>query len=229
MISMREVKIAAAGPYRWVGHCGDYPAVATCYGVGVNGFFAAMRTALPTDPVPGGQPSSVEYFAQTRHTVANAFLRFFLANGGSSVFGLPLTEAYAADDGVQAQYFEHARLELRQGQVAITQLGTQLTAARHFAPSACCGKAGEQWFATTQHTLAAPFLAYWQAHHGALLFGDPISQPLREQNGDGTGRTYLMQYFQNVRLEYHPELAGTKYAVLIGLLGTQAVEQRGWL
>jgi hypothetical protein len=61
------------------------------------------------------------------------------------------------------------------------------------------------------------------------LFGYPISQPLHEQNGDGTGRTYLVQYFQNARMEYHPELAGTGNVVTLGLLGRQALQQRGWL
>jgi hypothetical protein len=42
---------------------------------------------------------------------------------------------------------------------------------------------------------------------------------LFEPNGDGTGRTYLVQYFANARMEYHPELRATRYAVSLGLLG----------
>jgi hypothetical protein len=30
-------------------------------------------------------------------------------------------------------------------------------------------------------------------------------------------------------LEYHPELAGTRYALELGLLGVQVLQQRGWL
>jgi hypothetical protein len=61
------------------------------------------------------------------------------------------------------------------------------------------------------------------------LFGLPISEPFHAQNGDGTGRAYLVQYFKNARLEYHPELAGTSYVVSVGLLGREALERRGWL
>ena len=35
--------------------------------------------------------------------------------------------------------------------------------------------------------------------------------------------------FQNMRLEYHPELAGTPYVVSPGLLGRQYLHQRGWI
>lgn len=62
-----------------------------------------------------------------------------------------------------------------------------------------------------------------------MLFGPPISEPLYEQNGDGTGRTYLVQYFQNARMEYHPELSGTRYEITLGLLGRQYLRRRGWI
>jgi hypothetical protein len=31
----------------------------------------------------------------------------------------------------------------------------------------------------------------------------------------------IVQYFERARLEYHPELAGTQYEVLIGLLAVE--------
>jgi hypothetical protein len=36
-----------------------------------------------------------------------------------------------------------------------------------------------------------------------------------------------VQYFERARLEYHPELAGTPYEVLLGHLGRWAMERRG--
>jgi hypothetical protein len=66
-------------------------------------------------------------------------------------------------------------------------------------------------------------------HRGSDLFGSPISEPFTEQNGDGTGRGYLVQYFQNARLEYHPEYAQTAYAVSLGLLGREYLQSRGLL
>ena len=56
------------------------------------------------------------------------------------------------------------------------------------------------------------------------LFGLPLSPPLMEQNADGG--TYLTQYFERARFEYHPENAATPYAVLLGLLGREQL-QRG--
>jgi hypothetical protein len=60
-----------------------------------------------------------------------------------------------------------------------------------------------------------------------VLLGAPIAEPDQEANGDGTGRTYQVQWFANGRLEYHPELAGTRYQVQLGLCGKQALQQRG--
>jgi hypothetical protein len=52
---------------------------------------------------------------------------------------------------------------------------------------------------------------------------------LHEENGGGTGNAYVLQYFQNVRLEYHPERKGTVLEVQLGLLGQQVLQGKGWL
>ncbi len=190
----------------------------------------ATRSSPPTDavPAPQGNPYGVRYFSQTHHTVRGAFLRFYTHYNGLAIFGLPLTEAFS-EGGHLVQYFERSRMVSANGRVTLTPLGSQLTAGRTFAPVPCCPPAGQQWFAQTHHSLSGAFLRFWRSHNGSVLFGAPISQPLYEQNGDGTGRTYLVQYFQNARMEYHPELAGTANVVSLGLLGRQVLRQRGWL
>jgi hypothetical protein len=35
------------------------------------------------------------------------------------------------------------------------------------------------------------------------------------------GKLYLVQYFERNRLEYHPENRGTRYEMLLGLLGVE--------
>ena len=85
------------------------------------------------------------------------------------------------------------------------------------------------YFPSTGHTLSGRFLTFWQAHEGSALFGPPISEPIHEVNGDGSGRAYLVQYFADARLEYHPELAGTAYVVTVGLLGREYLRLRGLL
>jgi hypothetical protein len=38
-----------------------------------------------------------------------------------------------------------------------------------------------------------------------------------------------VQYFERARFEYHPEYAGTDHEVLLGLLGSQLLRERGWI
>jgi hypothetical protein len=85
------------------------------------------------------------------------------------------------------------------------------------------------YFASTHHSLSGRFLAFWRRRHGDILLGAPIAEPTHEQNNDGSGRTYLVQWFENGRLEYHPEFAGTRYEVELGLTGKQDLQRRGWL
>jgi hypothetical protein len=56
---------------------------------------------------------------------------------------------------------------------------------------------------------------FWRSRGGLDIFGLPLTQPLVQPNG------IIIQYFERARLEFHPELAGTRYAVLIGLLGVE--------
>jgi photosystem II stability/assembly factor-like uncharacterized protein len=196
----------------------------------INVLATSGSAPLPTDPVPApqGNPYGVRYFSQTHHTVRGPFLSFYNKYGSLKIFGLPLTEQFT-DGGHLVQYFERSELIFSNGRITLASLGSQLTAGRSFAPVGCCPPEGQLWFSQTRHTLSGLFLSFWRSHNGSLIFGYPISQPLYEQNGDGTGRTYLVQYFQKARLEYHPELAGTGSEVTLGLLGRQVLQQRGWL
>jgi len=191
----------------------------------------SLRATSPTDPVapPAGGLEGVHYFAQTGHTVRGSFYAFYHQYGDLKVFGLPLSEAFS-DHGQVVQYFERARLALTANGVRESPLGSLLTAGRAFpaaAPSP--STASSRYFGATHHSVSGRFLTFWTLHHGQLLFDAPISQPLREQNGDGTGRSYQVQYFQNARLEYHPELAGTDNEVQIGLIGRQYLQRIGLL
>jgi hypothetical protein len=52
---------------------------------------------------------------------------------------------------------------------------------------------------------------------------------LGQENGDGTGQSYDVQWFEKARLERHPELHNPRYAILLGLLGKASLQDRGWL
>jgi hypothetical protein len=174
----------------------------------------------------------VIYFPETGHTLQGKFLAYWQAHGALSQFGYPLTEEFFEPDGpnnalLQVQYFERNRFELHPenqppNDVLLGTLGLEFhpqdpPAAR--VPSA-------SYFPQTGHNLSAVFLQYWQAHGGLAVNGYPISEPQAEQSANG--KQYLTQWFERSRFELHPENAGTPYEVLLGQLGRQLSEKRGY-
>src|SRR5512133_2585766 len=57
------------------------------------------------------------------------------------------------------------------------------------------------------------FLSYWQSHGGLAQFGYPLSAEAVEVSPTD-GRTYITQWFERNRFEYHPENADPQYRVL---------------
>ncbi len=169
------------------------------------------------------------YFSRTGHNVDGPFLTYWRRYGGLDTFGYPRTEPFE-ENGRLVQYTERFLLVMSGGRVTTAPLGRLLTAGRSFAPLEPLPSTSTRLFvASTEHSLAGPFLTYWRDHHGMTLLGAPISEAVREANGDGTGRAYQMQWFERGRLEYHAELAGTRYVIEMGLEGKQALQRRGWL
>lgn len=82
-------------------------------------------------------------------------------------------------------------------------------------------------FPETKHTVREAFKTAW-ARGSLALFGYPRTGQFYERN-PSDGRFYLVQYFERVRMEYHPEYAGTPNEILFGLLGNQLLYERGWL
>ncbi|HCG29599.1 MAG TPA: hypothetical protein DEU95_07625 [Chloroflexi bacterium] len=82
------------------------------------------------------------------------------------------------------------------------------------------------FFPETGHSLRLGFRAFWQ-HNGNLpVFGFPLTEEFRELNAD-TGDVYTVQFTERQRFEYHPENAGTPYAVLLGRLGDELLLRQG--
>lgn len=80
--------------------------------------------------------------------------------------------------------------------------------------------ANNAYFKETGYFVSQPFLKYWQENGGLGLFGYPISDQIRETI-EGTGETYVAQYFERARFEQHPELGDP---VVLGLLGALLTE-----
>jgi hypothetical protein len=185
------------------------------------------------------------YYSATNHNLSGIFKTYWEQHGGLSQFGYPWTETFREvnpSDGkvYLVQYFERNRFEYHPEnagtpyEVLLGLLGNQLTAQRqaagegafkHFADA---HYPGGTYFAETGHNLRNSFKTYWEAHGGLSLYGFPISEEFEEVNPDD-GKTYVVQYFERNRFEYHPENRGTAYEVELGLLGNSLLKQKGWL
>ncbi len=150
-----------------------------------------------------GQADS-RFFDATGQTLDNqyGFLDFWNAHNGADLLGDPLTPI-VFEANIPTQYFVLGRLERRAGKVVAGNLGSERTRWRTFAPASGSGEGDGLRFKATDHTLSGPFLRFWRAHEGRLLFGAPISEPLWEQVN---GANIRVQYFERARLEHYPAL-----------------------
>jgi peptidoglycan hydrolase-like amidase len=87
-----------------------------------------------------------------------------------------------------------------------------LTAAMLAPASAQAAASATIFFPQTSHSVSLGFKQFFDTRGSLEVFGYPTTEEIRE-NG------WTVQYFQRARFEYHPELAGTPYAVELGLLG----------
>jgi hypothetical protein len=184
------------------------------------------------------------YFIETGHNLSGTFQRYWEEHGGLAQFGYPRTEPFLElnpTDGkiYLTQYFERNRFEYHPAnagtpyEVELGLLGSQLTAGRNsetaFKPIApFISNSDSRYFSETGHSLSFGFRNYWEQNGGLAIYGYPISEEFQEVNPDD-GKTYTVQYFERARFEYHPENRGTRYEVLLGLLGNSLLRQKGWL
>jgi hypothetical protein len=147
------------------------------------------------------------------------------------ILGHPITEAYL-EGTTLTQDFDHLRLELRGGKVVVGALGSDVSAYQRLDSSSDMAPMANTptrlYFPSTHHILQGDMLRFWQTHGGMAVFGAPISEIVKAKNDDGSGRVYAMQWFQNARLERHPETHNPRYAILLGLLGRESLRGRGW-
>ena len=146
--------------------------------------------------------------------VASEFQAFYGNNGGLRIFGYPLVDPYEEEDsGRLIQYFQHMRLEYEPGleQVIVTPLGEWSVPDAEDQVPAPAPEDPESLTSTDSITVQDEFLAFYENHGGISLFGRPISNELDE---GGT----RAQYFENARLEWHPD-APLDYRVQVGMLG----------
>jgi len=76
-----------------------------------------------------------------------------------------------------------------------------------------------QTFPETGKAVCGIFLSYWRANGGLAQQGYPISDVFKEESSNG--RVYDTQYFERAVFEHHTENAGTRFEVLLSLLGVE--------
>ena len=190
---------------------------------------------VTTGPTTVKAATDLTYFEATGHYLSGSFKTYWEQNGGLEQFGYPLTEVLqekSVGDGklYTTQYFERAIFEFHpenagtRYEVLLRLAGKLVTQGRIFAPATVTASSdGVYFFPQTKHSLSGTFLTYWLKFGGLATYGYPLSETFTEVN-QADGQSYLVQYFERSRLEYHPEFKGTRYEVLQGLLGSQLLK-----
>jgi hypothetical protein len=177
----------------------------------------------PADPLPGESMC----FPETGKCLRGVFLEYWKRNGGLERFGFPVTNELLVDGRV-TQYTERARFEqhtqnIPPYNILLGRLGAELTESRAGEEPfrRTTARAGQSYVPETGHNLSGPLLRYWQANGGVPVFGYPLSEAFNERS-QTDGKTYLVQYFERQRLEYHPENTDPRFEVLSGHLGIES-------
>ncbi|MBE2220705.1 MAG: hypothetical protein IAF02_04150 [Anaerolineae bacterium] len=161
---------------------------------------------------PDMPPTAV---AENGIPIAPEFQEFYQLYGGQAVLGEPVTEMFTAVPGERPlQYFQNIRLEYESvsGGVLVSQLGTWELGGLNEQLLASVSEDGAiRTFPDSEFTVQDEFLRFYEANAGDVLLGLPISAQL---NVDGL----RVQYFENGRLEWHPE-APSAQRVQLGNLG----------
>ncbi|NJK79403.1 MAG: hypothetical protein HC914_05660 [Chloroflexaceae bacterium] len=206
-----------------------------------------MLLVRPADP---GAPLYIEYdpplatggdlFAETGHTLRGGFRDFWYANGGVTRLGFPLTEELIeAEPGTGrpliVQYFERGRMAIYSSDsglpgpytVQFDGLGTRaLAQAGPLAPAEPPADAATcRTIDGVGYAICPPFVAAWE-QYGAAVLGVPIA-PAAVQTNPSTNEKYLIQYFEQARLEYHPGPDGTPQVMQFGSLGRELFMRHG--
>lgn len=191
---------------------------------------ALLGAFLPGNARPVAAGERACFTGLTGYCAENAFLAFWKTHGATEILGLPVSQPFRDDRGLLVQFYERAILEWHpenppEYQVLLTRLGAERLgnrAERTAPPLGCAGDC--VWFPETNHTLRGVFLNYWRANGGLPVFGFPLTEEFQEVNPTD-GQTYRVQYFERNRFEHHPENAGGRYEVLLGLLGLETLQQ----
>ncbi|MDQ6695787.1 MAG: hypothetical protein M3014_15485 [Chloroflexota bacterium] len=176
----------------------------------------------------GSLEAATDSTSPTGFKPSTRFAPYWQNKGGLALFGYAISgeriEKSAADGrDYIVQWYERARMEYHpenvgtQYEVLLGLLGNQLTQGRNFVVITPPAGVEQVCVKETGHCVWGRFLDQWRKL-GVPIVGLPISDQFQERSTDG--KTYVVQYFERERFEYHPENS-QPFDVLLGLLGRQ--------
>lgn len=146
-------------------------------------------------------PNDVHIAEETGHSIRGAFWTFYNNNGGLAVFGYPITEQFT-HAGKSIQYFQNVRMELAtdgSGSVRLSPIAVQMGKEQPPIAPPTQSALLQRYFSETGHLIDERFYDYFLSRGGVGILGYPIAEAATEANR-------VVQYFENVKLEWHPEL-----------------------
>lgn len=151
------------------------------------------------------QSSGTLYFEETGYSISGQFLEFYESTPNALIlFGYPISEEFKdPTTGIETQYFQHIRLDIDlstdKQEVKIAPLGTLMYENSGNPVPLMTSPASCQTITPSGYQICYDFLRFYQQYDGDQYFGAPISN-MQEQDGR------IVQYFENIRLEWRPEL-----------------------
>ncbi|HYF65452.1 MAG TPA: hypothetical protein VD886_21680 [Herpetosiphonaceae bacterium] len=219
----------------------------------VGGYFLRWSDErLATERIEPSQAPGARFFPASGHSLGGAFLDYYAGHGldlgddgvsereSLALFGYPISEPFDEinpDTGatLTVQYFERARMELHPENappydVLLGRLTVSALRRRNISPAPPPGPVPAECARSeaTRFDLCPPLRGYWERNGATPVFGHPLSQAWPETS-QTDGQVYATQYFERGRMEHHPEHQGTQYEVLLGLLGSEELQARGYL
>jgi hypothetical protein len=183
-----------------------------CRFVVVLVFLSLLVLLAACDEAPDTPPTAV---GENGIPIAPEFQDFYQTYGGRAVLGEPISEIFSfSPEERPLQYFKNVRLEYdtASGGVAVSQLGVwELGGLNKQVPASVPEDGAVRTFPDSEFTIQDEFLNFYEDYDGEILLGLPLSPQL---NVDGL----RVQYFENGRLEWHPE-APANQRVQLGDLG----------
>ena len=178
---------------------------------------AATVFSSPSAVLAQSPETYPEFIKQTGHNVLGEFYKTYYSTPDYLlIFGYPITEAFLDPVSLHTvQYFQKARFDsipVNQGsRVEIAPLG-QLLYPRNGEPRPEMSSSGKcRLFEKTGKSVCHTFLDFYDEHNGQTYFGNPITEFEDEHDT-------IVQYFEKVRLEWHPDLP-YKEKVVVSDLG----------